>query len=32
MADRLALAVVPGAGWSGDEIRAIARPCPQFSP
>jgi alkanesulfonate monooxygenase SsuD/methylene tetrahydromethanopterin reductase-like flavin-dependent oxidoreductase (luciferase family) len=25
MADRLALAVVPGAGWRADEIRAIAR-------
>src|SRR5687767_9184863 len=25
MADRLALAVIPGVGWSADEIRAVAR-------
>lgn len=25
MADRLALAVIPGVGWNADEIRAIAR-------
>ncbi|HKG25728.1 MAG TPA: LLM class flavin-dependent oxidoreductase, partial [Thermomicrobiales bacterium] len=25
MADRLALAVIPGVGWRADEIRAIAR-------